>query len=83
MRADGVYHVGRFLIFLGKIRADFYMGAFHLVVNRLADIVQQPCPFRQFCVRTDLGRHNGGEMCDFQRMLEYVLAVACAVTKSA
>ena len=45
MRFNGVEDRGAFFVLAADINADLDMGAFDLMVERLADVVQQTCAF--------------------------------------
>ncbi len=49
-------------IFPCYVGPDFDMGAFHLMVNRLADIMQESCAFRQDNINAKLGSHYSRKM---------------------
>ena len=59
------------------------MGALDLVVDRLADVVQQPGPLGLFDVEAQLCGHDAAEEGNLQGVLQYVLAVAGAVLQLA
>ena len=54
-----------FAIFLCKIRADLVMRAFNLVVNCLADVVQQTCTLRKLNVNAEFRCHKSGKVRNF------------------
>ena len=83
VRADGVDNFLRFTVFPGQIAADDGVGAFHLVIHRLADVVQQTDPLGLFLVHPQLGCHGAAEEGHFQGVLENVLAIAGAVLEPA
>ena len=58
------------------------MGAFHIVGERLSDVVQKTCPTCQRCVHTQLLRHNTGEDSHLNGVLQDVLTVACPVAQT-
>ena len=73
-----------FIVFLGKIRADVHVRAFDLVVDGLADVVQQAGALGQRDVHAQLGGHHAGTGAETSmRMLQHVLAVAGAVAHAA
>ena len=59
------------------------MRALGLVVNALADIVQEARALGQRHVRAQLGGHHAGQVADLNGVLEHVLAVAGAVAQTA
>ena len=83
MRLDGVNDRRGFLVLLGKVYADLDMAALDLVVDRLADVMQQACAARLNRVETQLARHHAGDVRDLDGVLQDVLAVAGAVAQAA
>ena len=61
-----------------QVGPDDGVRAVHLVVDGLADVVQEAPPAADVHVRAQLGRHRGGEEGDLQGVGELVLAVAVA-----
>jgi hypothetical protein len=59
------------------------MRPLDLMVDGLADIMQQARAFGKRHVCAELGGHDARQMCNFDRMLEHVLAVARAVLHAA
>ncbi len=55
VRLDGVHHVRRLPKLLGELRPDDRVGAFDLVADRLAHVVQEAAPARQPLVQPQLG----------------------------
>ena len=56
---DGVQHfLARLAVALGQLRADLRVAAFHLVVGRLADVVQQAAAPGQRAVQAELVGHH-------------------------
>ena len=56
MRLDGMNDRRGFLVLLGKVYTDLDMAALDLVVDRLADVMQQACAARLNRVETQLAR---------------------------
>ena len=83
VRLYGMDHFRGFLEFLGQFHADGHMAALDLVGQRFADIMQQAGTARQGGVESQLGRHAAGQLRHLDGMLQYVLAVAGAVTHPA
>ena len=54
-----------------------------LVVDGLAEVVQQAGALRELDVDAELGGHDAGEVADLERVLEHVLAVARAELQAA
>ena len=63
--------------------ADGRVGPLHLVVDGLADVVQQAAHLGDLHVRADLGRDDGGQARRLHHVLEHVLAVAGAISQAA
>ena len=83
MRLDGVNDRRGFLVLFGKVYADLDMAALDLVVDRLANVMQQACAARLNRVETQLARHHAGDVRDLDRVLKNILAVARAVAQAA
>ena len=66
-----------------QVDADLQVGAVHLAVDRLADVVQQAAAAGDGDVGLELGRHGAGEEGDLPAVLEDVLAVGGAVAQAA
>ena len=58
------------------------MRAVDLVVDRLADVVQQAGALGDLDVGAELGGHDAGEVRDLDGVVEHVLAVAGAVLEA-
>ena len=58
MAERGVDHLLALAVPLGQLGADRGVAAFHLVVGRLADVVQQPAAPAQGAVEADLLGHH-------------------------
>ena len=80
---DAVDDVRALFVFAGDVGADLGMGAFHLVVDGLADVMQQAAALGQGDVRAQLGCHDAGQMGHFDGVLEHVLAVGGAELQAA
>ncbi|MPM14307.1 hypothetical protein SDC9_60669 [bioreactor metagenome] len=80
---DGMNDVFLLLVLSGKFHAQLHMGAFHLVVHGLAQIVKQARPLGGLRVRAQLYGHHTGDVADLDGVLQNVLAVAGAVMKPA
>ena len=70
-------------VLLGKIGADAEMGAFYLVVDGLADIVEQTGPLRLLDVELQFRRDNAADEGHLKRMLIDVLGVTAPELESA
>ena len=76
---DGVQHFWPgFAVALGQFGADLRVAAFHLVIGRLADVVQQAAAARQRAVEADLVRHEPGSFA--HQDLTPLLGIAHVVT---
>ena len=60
------------------IGADGGMGAFDFVVERLADVMKQPGPLGEGNLQAQFGGQKPGDMRDFDRVFEEVLAETMA-----
>ena len=70
-----------FLVFSGEVNADLDMGAFDLVVDRFADIMQQSRALCEGGIESQLVRHHAREISHLDGVVEYILTVAGAVTQ--
>src|SRR5439155_9881350 len=73
---DAVDHLERQVVALGDPRPDRGVRTLHLVVDGLADVVEQPAHLRDLDVGTDLGRDDRREPARLDDVVEDVLAVA-------
>jgi hypothetical protein len=73
---DPVDHLERQVVALGDLGADRGVRALDLVVDRLADVVEQAAHLRDLDVGADLGGDDRGEAPGLDRVVEHVLAVA-------
>ncbi len=69
--------------FFAHLGADLGVGALPLVIDRLADIVQQPRAAGQLLVQAQLGGEHPGEVGDLLAVLQHVLGVGGAVLQPA
>ena len=74
---------GCFTIFTGQFGADDGMGTFDLVVNGLAQVMQETGTFGLLDVDTEFGSHDAAEKCHLQGVLIDILAVGGAVPEAA
>jgi hypothetical protein len=65
------------LYFFPDFYANFNVGAFHLMIERLPDVMKQTGTFRQCNVFSQFSRHKPGQVRHFHGVLEHVLAIAC------
>ena len=80
---DGVDDLLVFLVALGHVYADLDVRALDLMVQRLADIVQQAGPFGHIDVHAQLAGQQACQLRYLDRVVEHVLAVAGAVAQPA
>ena len=73
MRVD---HLERQVVALGDRRADGGVRALDLVVDRLADVVEQAAHLGDLDVGADLGGDDRGQAAGLDDVVEHVLAVA-------
>src|SRR5690242_4531305 len=83
MRTHGVHDGRRHLVPLEQVRPDHRVRALDLVVDGLADVVEQPRQLGDSDVGADLGRHHRGEIADLLGMVQHLLPVAGAETQDA
>ena len=69
--------------FLASSTPMLHMGALHLVVDGLAQVVEQSGPLGLGHVGADLGGQQAGDVGDLDGVVEHVLAVAGAVVHPA
>ena len=80
---NGVYDSFALLVLAGDIHADFHVGALHLVVHRLADVMQQTGAAGDDWVDAQLAGHHAGQERHLHGVVEHVLPVTRAVTQPA
>ena len=73
----------RHVVLLGDRRADGRVRTLDLVVDRLADVVEQPADLGGLDVRAELGGHDRGDEARLHAVDEHVLPVAGAVLEPA
>ena len=73
----------RFLVLLGKVYADLDVAALDLMVDCLADVVQQAGAACGQGIKPQFAGHHAGDMCNLDGVLQYVLTVAGTVTQTA
>ena len=76
VRRDGVDHLERQVVALGDRGADGGVRPLDLVVDRLADVVQQAAHLGDLDVGPDLGGDDRREVARLDDVVEHVLAVA-------
>ena len=79
MRLNGVHNGFALFILAGKFHAQGNMAAFHLVIQSLADVVQQTCAAGQSLISTQFRGHQPGNITHFQAVLEHALSVGSTV----
>ena len=72
-----------FAVLLADVDADLDVTALNLVVERLADIMQQTGTAGQLDIDTQLAGHQASQPGHFQRMAQHILAEAGAVLQTA
>ena len=83
VRGDGVDHLGRHAVAPGKLGPQHGVGAFHVVIHGLAQVVQQPGGLRDIHVRAQLRGQHARQVRHFHGVLELVLPVGGAELESA
>ena len=68
-------HLRRLAVLARELRADGGVRALVLLIDRLADVVQQAGAARELDVEPELGRHQAGEIADLDRVQQHVLRV--------
>ena len=79
VRLDGVDDRGRLAVAAREVGADDGMGTLDLVVDGLAEVVEQARTLSEAGVDAELGGHDGAELGDLDGVLEDVLAERGAV----
>src|SRR3990170_1847542 len=82
MGGNRVNDLRRLPVLPSQLRTDNGMGPFHLMIDRLADIMEQSSPTRLFLVQPQLRRHHTADKCRLDGMEEDVLGVAIAKLKT-
>ena len=80
---NGVHHPIALAQALADVGADDRMRALHLVVDGLADVMQQAGLARHLDACAHLGRHRGAQVRHLHRVGQHVLAVAGAELEAA
>ena len=68
---------------LSDFAADFHVRAFHLMVNCLADIMQQTCTLSKHNVYAQLRSHHACQVCNLNRVVQHILTIAGAIFQTA
>ncbi len=76
-------HIFMLFVFPQKFHADLHMGAFHLMIDRLPDIMQQTGAPRDSGIGAQLDGHDSRQMGYLHRMLEDILAITCPILQPA
>ena len=79
VRLDGVDDDGVLLVLSGEFDAQLDVAAFHLVVNGLAEVVQQTGTLCQRHIDAKFGRHQTRNMRNLNGVVQHVLAIGRAV----
>ena len=80
---DGVDHAVALPVFPGQLHANLDVGAFHLVVDGLAQVVKQARALGHSDVGADLSSQQSGHVAHLNGVVQHVLAVAGAVFHAA
>ena len=72
-----------FLILLGKVYANLNVATFNLVVDGLADIMQQTCTACRNRIEAEFAGHHAGNVCHLDGVLQDVLTITGAVAQAA
>ena len=83
VRGDAVDDLRALVIALGHLHAQLDVRALQLVIDGLADVVQQARALGKRHIRAQLRGHQAGEVGHLDGMLEHVLSVAGAVAHAA
>ena len=75
VRHDAVNNVVVLVVFPGQLGAQGHVRAFALVVNGLADVMQQSGALGQLHVRAQLRGHQARQVAHLDAVLQHVLAV--------
>ena len=76
MRLHGIYHDRRFLELPAYLGAKLNMASFHVVIDRLTDIVQKSCSLgKPYIDAADLRSKETGKLSYFDGMLQGILPV--------
>jgi hypothetical protein len=78
MRCDGLRDLRRLAVALDERSSDLGVRAFLLVIECLADVVQQARATRELHVRPELGRDEAREVPDLDGVQQHVLRVRLA-----
>ena len=79
VRQNGVHHIRAFVILPCQLGAQGYVGAFRLMVNGLADVMEQTGTLGQLHVCAQFRCHHASQVADLDGVLQHVLTVAGAV----
>ena len=83
VRLDGVHDALRLAVLARELRRDLAVRAVDLVVDGLADVVQQAGAAGDLGVGAELVGHDAGQVGDLDGVVEHVLAVARAELEAA
>ena len=78
VRLDAVDDVSVLPVFFGEVHADLNVRALHLVIDSLADIVQQSAALGEVYIHAQFRRHDAGKVGNLDGMFQHVLPVAGA-----
>ena len=78
MGFHSIDHCLGLLVLSAQFRAELYVGSFHLVVYRFADVMKQTGTLGQTDIQSQFPCQKAGQLCHFDRMLESILPVTGA-----
>ena len=76
MSFNSVNNFRTFLVLLAYINTNLNMWTFNLRSKSLTDIMEKTCTSCDICVNTKLGSKDACKLCNFDRVVQYILAVA-------
>ena len=79
MRFRCMYDGFRFSIFSENFAGDESVGAFHLKIDRFAEVMQESGAFRHLNVRPDFRREHRADVRNFHGVVENILPVRTSV----
>src|SRR3954470_15193883 len=82
MRLHCFYNIFACAELLENASADFDMRSDHLMIERLAQVVEKGTCFCDGHVCSDFFRNHSGDVCHFDRVLKNILSVACSEMKT-
>ena len=80
---NGMNHFSVFSILFGQISANTGVGAFDLMINSLANVMEKPGPLCLLYIDSELRGHYSTEKSNLKGMLEHILTKTCPVFQPA